>query len=127
MALEKQTLISYRTERSEEALEEAKLALDNNKLNLAANRIYYAGFYIVSALALKEDFSTSKHAQLLGWFNKNYVKTGKVTQEFGQTYQMSFRERQEADYEDLVSFEKDDLTDKLEQMKLFVGKIKELL
>ncbi len=127
MAFEKQTLISYRTKRSDETLEEAKLALDNNKLNLAANRIYYAGFYVVSALAVKENFSTSKHAQLLGWFNKNYVKTGKVSQELGQIYQISYRERQEADYEDLVSFEKNDLTFKLERMELFVGKIKELL
>ena len=81
MAFDKQTLVTYRINRSEGTLQEAQLALDNNKLHLAANRIYYSGFYIISALALKENYSTSKHVQLMGWFNKNYVKTGKVTQE----------------------------------------------
>jgi len=31
----------------------------------AENRIYYAIYYIVSALAIKNDYSTSKHSQLL--------------------------------------------------------------
>ena len=124
MEFDKQTLISYRIKRSDETIEEAQLAIDNNKLNLAANRIYYIGFYIISALALKENFSTSKHSQLLGWFNKNYIKTGKLNSELGQIYLNAYRRRQESDYEDMVSFEKDDLIDKLEKMKIFVKNIK---
>jgi len=60
MEFDKQTLISYQIERSEETIEEAQLAIDNSKLNLAANRIHYIGFYIVSALALEEKFFNIK-------------------------------------------------------------------
>ncbi len=48
----KDELIKYRIQRSEKTLNEAKLAIDNNALSLAENIIYYAIFYIVSALAI---------------------------------------------------------------------------
>ena len=52
MAYNKKQLVQYRISRAKDTLEEAYLALDKDRLNLAANRIYYAGYYIVSALAL---------------------------------------------------------------------------
>ena len=73
MQLEKETLIKYRISRANETIKEAESAFNNNFLFNAENRIYYAIFYIVSALALKHGFSTSKHHQLLGWFNKEFV------------------------------------------------------
>jgi len=74
----KDDLIRYRINKSEGTIEEAELAIENNKLSLAENRIYYSIFYIVSALALKYDFSTSKHSTLMGWFNQGMVKTEKI-------------------------------------------------
>ncbi|MBD3308314.1 hypothetical protein GF339_17905 [candidate division KSB3 bacterium] len=48
------------------------------------NRIYYAMFYAVSALALLQGFSTSSHAQLRGYFNREFVKTGIISIELGR-------------------------------------------
>jgi hypothetical protein len=42
------------------------------------NRLYYAMFYAVSALALAHDFSTSSHAQMRGYFKREFVRTGRV-------------------------------------------------
>ena len=42
MASEENVLIKYRIGRAEETLDEVKLAVENNKLHLAANRIYAA-------------------------------------------------------------------------------------
>jgi len=69
MPLDKEALIKYRLERSLETISEVEHAIQNNHLHLAANRIYYAIFYAVSALAAKNNFSTSKHFTLLSWFN----------------------------------------------------------
>ena len=74
----KEDLIQYRVQRAETTLQEAKWAIDKNTLPLAENRVYYAIFYIVSALALKFDFSTSKHSTLRGWFNQMFLKTGVI-------------------------------------------------
>ena len=127
MAYDKSLLVNYRINRADETLEEALLSLTNNKLNLTANRIYYAAFYIVSALAISNDFSTSKHSQLLGWFNKNIVKKGKVPKEFGKIYLNAYELRQEGDYEDLIEFDSKVLEEKLKEITKFVSVVKELI
>ncbi len=47
MAYDKQALIEHRIQRARETVEEIKMALEHNRLNLAVNRIYYAMFYMV--------------------------------------------------------------------------------
>ncbi len=98
-----------------------------DKLHLAYNRIYYSIYYVVSALALKNDFSSSKHSNLLGWFNKNYIITGKVSKELGKIYNKAFETRQESDYEDMVTFEIEDAKRDYGNMLTFVKEIKKLL
>ena len=100
----KEDLVQYRTQRAEKTLLEAKWAIDNDTLALAENRIYYAIFYIVSALALKFNFSTSKHSTLRGWFNQMFLKNRVIDIEFGKTYSTAFEKRQKADYDDFVAF-----------------------
>ncbi len=71
---DRNALISYRIEKAKEAIEDVQFLLENDKLNLAINIIYYGLFHILTALTLKYKFKTSKHLQLVGWFNKNFVK-----------------------------------------------------
>jgi hypothetical protein len=90
----KEDLIKHRIQRAEQTLNEAKWAMEKNTLPLAENRIYYAIFYIVSALALKFDFSTSRHGTLRGWFNQMFLKTKAIEISFGKTYSTAFEKRQ---------------------------------
>jgi len=73
MGYDKNILIKRNIEKSDEALKYAELALNDNALTTALNRIYYAVFYTVSALAMKYDFVTAKHTKLMGWFNKKFI------------------------------------------------------
>jgi len=93
MVFNKGELIKHRIFRAKESIEDAKLALANNRLLNAENRIYYAMFYAVSALALKNDFSTSKHFQLLGWFNKNFIKPKIISNRIWKNLQKTIREQ----------------------------------
>ena len=127
MPVDINALIQYRTNRAEETLEEAKLAIENNRLHLAANRIYYSAFYVVSALALKKGFKTSKHSQLLSWFNKEFVKKELIDMNLGKFYLDAFEMRQESDYDDLVSFDLKYIEEKLNQVKNFVKSIKQII
>ncbi|MDL2122788.1 MAG: hypothetical protein LWX51_06835 [Deltaproteobacteria bacterium] len=63
---EKNALIEHRIARATNTIEEVSFLIKNKKFLLAV-RIYYGMFYILSALSLKYDFSTSKHQQLIGW------------------------------------------------------------
>jgi len=91
-------LVNYRKSRAYETLREVEKLLEQNMLLLAMNRIYYAGFYIVNALALLDNFSTSKHKQLIGYFNREYIKTGKISSELGRILGETYEKRSESDY-----------------------------
>lgn len=123
MAYDKEELVKHRLSRAKECADDAKFALDNDRLNNAENRIYYAIFYSVSALALKHDYSTSKHNQLIGWFNRNFIKTGKIEKEFGRIYKRQFENRLESDYDDFVEFTLEQVKEDFENMKKFVNEI----
>ena len=123
----KEDLIRYRIQRAEKTLMEAKWAIEKNTLPLAENRIYYAIFYIVSALALKYEFSTSKHSTLRGWFNQMFLKTQTIELEFGKTYSTAFEKRQKADYDDFVTFTLEEVSSDLENAKKFVEQVKKMI
>jgi uncharacterized protein (UPF0332 family) len=123
----KEDLIKYRIQRAEKTLKEAKWALEKDTLPLAENRIYYSIFYIVSALALKFDFSTSKHSTLRGWFNQMFLKTKAIELDFGKTYSTAFEKRQKADYDDFVTFTPDEVSSDLENAKKFVEQVKKMI
>jgi uncharacterized protein (UPF0332 family) len=123
MQVDKKKLIKYRLNRASETLEEAKIAIENKRYLLAANRIYYASFYAVSALAIKHEFKTSKHTQLLSWFNKNFVKNGIVEKRLGKFYLDAFEMRQESDYEDFVVIDKTSIDEKVKLTLEFINKI----
>ena len=127
MAFDKLALIEYKINKAKETVKAAKLLIDHNLLSHAENRIYYSIFYIVSALALKYDFSTSKHKILLGWFNKRFVFTGKVSVEIKNIYKDAFENRQESDYEDYKVFEFEEVKTHFERMLKFINEIENLI
>jgi len=69
----KQTLITYRLDRSKESLNAAQLLLENNMLTSAMNRLYYSMFYSVQALLILHETSFSKHSQVKGYFNREFI------------------------------------------------------
>jgi uncharacterized protein (UPF0332 family) len=123
----KEALVKYRIHKAKETIIDAKLALDNGRISNSLNRIYYSIFYIVSALAVKHDFSTSKHKQLMGWFNFNFVRVGIVSIDLWNIYKNSYENRQESDYEDFIEFEISDVENNYEEMLLFVSEIEKII
>jgi uncharacterized protein (UPF0332 family) len=64
----------------------------------AASRAYYAAFHAVSALHLAEGNAFSSHAQLIGRFNKDFVRTGRLPVEYARILTRLFQDRQLGDY-----------------------------
>ncbi len=123
----KSDLVQYRISKSKEASYDAKLALENERYANALNRIYYSIFYIVSALALKYDFSTSKHKQLLGWFNFNFVKNGLIDHKLNEIYKNAYDNRQEADYEDFIEYEKMEIELSYSESLYFISELESII
>lgn len=113
--------------KSEEALQEAEINIKTNCLQSAQNRLYYAVFYAVSALAKSKGFITSKHSQLLGWFNREYVKTGLSPKETAKIYVEIFEFRQKSDYTFSFKPTINKLNISLNEVKIFINEIKNRL
>lgn len=114
-------LIKHRIEQAREEIGEVEFLLENNKLKLAVTRIYYGMFYTLLALALKHKFNTSKHKQLIGWFNKNFIKEKKVDQKYGAIIRDAYEKRSDSDYAVLVNFQKTDVEKMFADMKDFIS------
>lgn len=52
---EKSELVTYRIQRAKETLKEVDILIDNQFWTTSINRLYYACFYAVSALLLKNN------------------------------------------------------------------------
>jgi len=60
----------------------AALLGEQDYLDFAASRAYYALFYVAEALLLAEDLSFSSHAALIAGFGKTFAKTQRLAPRF---------------------------------------------
>ena len=120
---EKETLIRYRIERALESIKAAKVMYDNDFYIPAMNRIYYSMFYAVQALLILTEKSFTKHGQIKGYFNKEFISSGIFAKEFGRLFNTVFEYRQKFDYVDLVVPEKEMVHHYMQEAKSFIAKI----
>jgi uncharacterized protein (UPF0332 family) len=121
---DRQSLINYRIKQAFETIELAEFLLKEGKLILAVNRIYYGMYYALTAFALEQQFETSKHQQLIGWFNKSFVSSGEIDSRYGKILRNAFQNRTKGDYDAYISFEKEEVSSMLNEMKDFIEMIK---
>ncbi len=124
---DRKELIRHRLSKAHETIKHVAFLIEHGMLSVAVNRIYYGMFYALSALALKNQFSTTKHGQLIGWFNKNFVKKKKVERRIGQLLRDAFDSRSIGDYDDWAEFSKEEVTALLQGMKEFIREIELLI
>ncbi len=114
-------------ERAREALSEASLLFQAGHLNAYVNRLYYACFYAVSALLVTQGIFTSKHGHLRSLLHRDFVKTGLIPPELGRHFDRLFSNRQEGDYADFVVFKADEIRPWLDESKVFVDYVEDLI
>jgi uncharacterized protein (UPF0332 family) len=121
---DKMQIIQYRLDQADETIDVVQLLIDNDKLPVAVNRIYYGVFYSLLALGLKHDFQTSKHLQLIGWFNREFIKKEKIEVIYGNILRKTYENRTSGDYDSFCEFEKEEVIFLFSEMKLFIERIK---
>lgn len=118
-----QELITYRMEKSREAINAAEIMLENNMLGFAMNRIYYSMFYAVQSLLAADGVSFSKHGQVKGHFNRKWIKSGKLSKTLGQLYNKAFEYRQKFDYVDFAAPSRDMVAEYIQKANEFYKEI----
>lgn len=80
------------------------------------------------ALGYFYDFQTSKHQQLLGWFNKKFIFEEKIFDEtLFKIYKEAYENRQKCDYEFVWKPVKEDLLNDLKDAENFIMQIKKYI
>jgi uncharacterized protein (UPF0332 family) len=116
-------LIAYRMGRSKESIRAAEIMFENEMLTIAMNRVYYSMFYAVQALLVLNKVSFSKHGQVKGYFNREFIKPGIFPLDMGRLYNKAFEYRQKFDYVDFAVPDRDMVSEYIEKAREFHDKI----
>ena len=119
--------IKYRIEKCKEEFTDAKLLAEQERWNASVNRLYYSCYYIVSALALKNNINTKTHSGLKTQLNLHFIKTGIIPSEFGLLYTDLFDSRQKGDYGDLFDFDGETVEALTPSVEKFIKELENLI
>ena len=116
----KKELMMYRMTGAKEKLDSSKLLLDNGNYKDSTGRSYYAMFSAVRAMLALDGVDYSKHAGVIAYFQKEYVKTGKFDKLYSKYLSQAFQIRNQADYEDFYIVSQKDAMEQYEKADEFV-------
>jgi uncharacterized protein (UPF0332 family) len=123
----RKTLISLWLQKAHEAVESARLEFNEGHFSFAVNRLYYACFYAVTALLLKDGKQFTRHSAVKAEFGRSYIKSGKVELKWSSFYQKLFDDRQEGDYVPTTVFDPSDVAARLKETSEFLDVVRGLI
>lgn len=124
---DKKAVVAYRKEKAYNTLKEAEDMIDTEHWNLAIQRLYYACFYMASALLMSKGFNTRTHNGVVGILGQNFVSTGLLTKEEGRLYSRLLQNRITGDYNDFFDFVSEDVLPLREPVGKLLVKLESLI
>ena len=113
--------------KADDALTDAAILLSHESLTGTMNRCYYAMFYAAYALVLRDGLELHKHSAVISHIHREYVKSGRISEELGRALLTAFDRREEADYHAMIRFSLEDVSNLLDQARRFIAEVKSLL
>ncbi len=124
---ERKTLVSLEMKKAYDTYEEIGILVAANRWSGAANRLYYAVFHAISALLINDGHLVNSHKGSHATFSLNYIKTGKLSKEYGRLYHQLQTMREESDYNCAYDVEPDELAKRIEPAKQLIDEISVLV
>lgn len=97
---DRKEVVKYRIEKAIRTYSEAIGSIKSGYVETAANRLYYAAYYAVSALLISYKYEASTHNGVIQIFGKAFLKNNIVDKKHGKTFNQLFSLRLTGDYED---------------------------
>lgn len=124
---EKKSIIEYRIRKAWGSIQEAE---DNAKLahwTLAASRLYYAAYYMASALLVDKSITARSHSGVIHIIGSEFVKKDLLTKEEGRLISRLFGMRQSGDYDDLFDWTEEEVQPYFDKTKAFLKRMEDLI
>lgn len=116
-----------RLERAREDLATARDNIGQGYFRAAVNRAYYAVFHMASAALFSQGIQRSKHSGIESAFSQFLVKPGHIEPEFSRVYQQARRQREEADYAEMVNIDQTTAQQTVTNAERFVSRVEQFL
>lgn len=116
-------LVQYRIDIAREKLKSAKILLDAGQYKDSIGRSYYALFSAVRAVLAKDQVDFSKHAGVIAYFQKNYIKTERFERKYSKNLTSAFQIRNSCDYDDFYIVSKANAEEQYRKVKEMIDVI----
>lgn len=124
---ERKILVALEMKKARETYEDIGILIAANRLNGAANRMYYAVFHAVCALLINDGHQVNTHKGSHALFSQRYIKTGILPREYGQLYNQLQTMREESDYNCAYDVEIDELQQRIDPARRLIDDIDKLV
>lgn len=124
---EKKSIIEYRIQKAWDGVQEAE---DNARLGhwtLAASRLYYATYYMASALLVDKGITARSHSGVIHILGSEFVKKDLLTKDEGRLISRLFGMRQSGDYDDLFDWTEEEVLPFFDKTKAFLKRMEDLI
>ncbi len=120
-------LVRYRLVSAADRLKSSSILYQNGQWKDSISRSYYAIFTSVRALLATVPIDFAKHAGVIQYFHREYIKTGKIDVRYGKILDTAFQIRNNCDYNDFYIVSSDDAKEQLERAEDFLNMITHFL
>jgi uncharacterized protein (UPF0332 family) len=123
---EKEALVIYRKQKAADTLNEAEGIASLGYWNAVVNRLYYACYYMVTALLAHNNFFARTHSGVIRLFGLNFVSKGLIPKDQAKFYSKLFELRQTGDYDDLYNLTEKEVKPLIEPARQFIKAIEKI-
>ena len=120
-------IVAYRIENAHKTLNDIPILIEHEMWNTAVNRLYYACYYVVSALLINVQIEARTHAGVRQMLALHFTKTQKLSIKLNKFYTDLFESRQSSDYADFIYFDKETVEELYSQAIIFISEIEKLI
>ena len=124
---DKNALAAHRLQRAKETMEELSVSMRLGYWRTAANRLYFACFYAVNALLVKNNLTANTHNGTINQLGLHFVQNGKMSKENGKLFMCLYELWQRGDYDDWVIIEENDILPLIEPAQNLIADIENLI
>ena len=124
---DRDALVAIRLQRAQKTMLEVKSNMELAYWNLAVNRLYYACYYAVVALLIKNGITAHTHAGVINQFGLHFVTKRIIGIEQGKFYKQLFNLRQSGDYDDWFYIDEADILPLVEPAEKFIAEIEKII
>lgn len=124
---ERKALVEQRIKRAYDTWNETKGIVEGEYWLAAANRMYYACYYMATALLASHNIEANTHSGVIRMIGLYFVEKGLISKEMGHYYGRLFELRQSGDYDDWVMLGAGDVLPLYNRIKDFFDEVEPLI